>query len=472
MSIDLVIICLFLAINLVIGLACSKNINDLNQFSVGHRAFGSFAIYASLTASFIGGGYTLGNAAKVQQYGLIYACALLGFSLKEIFVALWIAPRMHAFHDCLSVGDIIGKCYGKSAKFFTGIFSLLICAGILGAQVGALNAIFSTFFELNALWGVLISFGIIIIYASLGGMRAVVYTDILQFIILMIGVPLTFFVGLHVIGGWPKIVATVPSTHLFFLNNLSDFARFAALFIAFMLGEALVPPYVQRLFMTKTTQQTKRATLASGLTSIPFFLIAGAIGLVAYVLNPNLPDNQAFPYVVQHTLSPALRGLVIASIVAIIMSSAAGFLNAAAVAFTNDLIQPIWGNKLTSKQLLNFAKLSTFIVGIIAIVFALMINNVLDILLSSYQFWAPIILVPLLAAIFQWPVSKQHFLAGAMGGITAVGFWQFVLNNPYAINSLIIGVLANAVCFAASIGLTKNLEQRNKNARKTRAYIE
>ena len=162
MDLDIAIIVIFLALNLVIGVISSKNINSFDRFSVGKRTFTSFAIFASLSASFIGGGYTLGNAGKVFSHGMIYAVALLGFSLKEILVAQVIAPRMAAYHNSLSIGDIIAKRYGKAAKVMTGIFGVLVCTGILGAQVGAMGAVFNTFLHIKASWGIIIGFSIIL----------------------------------------------------------------------------------------------------------------------------------------------------------------------------------------------------------------------------------------------------------------------------------------------------------------------
>ena len=162
MAYDFSIIIIFLAVNLLIGGFTSRYIKTLDHFSVGSRSFSTFAVFASLSATYIGGGYTLGNAAKVYEIGIVFAFALLGFSLKEILVAQFIAPRMDAFRDCLSIGDIMERRYGTVAKIVTGVFAILICTGILGAQVGAMAAIFERFFHLPASLGVIIGFGVII----------------------------------------------------------------------------------------------------------------------------------------------------------------------------------------------------------------------------------------------------------------------------------------------------------------------
>lgn len=449
MIVDNTIIVLFLIANLYIGYLSSKKIINFSHFSVGHRGFSSVLIFCTLSATFIGGGYTIGNAGKVFSSGLIYSFALLGFSLKEILVACFVAPRMGRFNDCHSIGDIMLKQYGTKVKVVTGFLSLLICGGILGAQVGALAAIFDTTLPINATLGVVIAFAILLVYSSLGGMRAVVFTDTLQFCILAVGIPLTFFIGLYHIGGWHKITAVVPPHYIDFLYSPGSWGVFALLFVTFIFGETLVPPYVQRLFMAKDVKSTFKGTLASGLVSIPIFLLCGGIGLIAYTYNQHMDPNNAFTSVVSHLLPVGVRGLVIAALLSIILSSAAGFLNSASIAFVNDIVKPLKKNN-DRINYLRMARLSTIIVGVIAVIFAFSVKGILDILLMAYNFWSPIMLVPLIAVIFKVNATAKDFFIAALFGVLGELLWQYVFRSPQGIPPLIFGLLCNLVAFSLS----------------------
>jgi len=92
-------------------------------------------------------------------------------------------------------------------------------------------------------------------------------------------------------------------------------------------------------------------------------------------------------------------------------------------------------------------KIINFFVGILAIVFAVKIKRLLDILVYSYNFWSPIVLVPLVVAILGGKVTKTQFYCGMAGGIIGVAGWNFVLNSPFEIDGLIIGVIGNALLF-------------------------
>lgn len=444
---DTVVIGIYLVGILAVGLWAGKGVTSLAQFSVAGRSFKSAVIFATLSASFIGGGFSMGNAEKVFLFGIVNIFALWGFSLKEILVAQVIAPRMGAYQSAISVGDMMGMHYGRGAKVITGVFSVVVCAGILGAQVGSIGYIFNVFLGMKQIYGILIGCGIVIAYSTAGGMRAVVYTDVIQFILLSVGIPLTLIFGVMKVGGVAALVEAVPASRFDFPGGYGTVLAFASLFLTFVLGETLVPPYVQRLLLSKDTGQTRKGTLWSGLFSIPFFAITGAIGLVALALKPDLDPNLSMPFVIKEVLPAGLRGVVIAGVISIVMSSADTFLNAAAVSFTNDVLGPLSGHRLGPRGELLAVRLINLFVGVLAVVFAIRIRSILDILIYSYNFWSPIVLVPLVAAIVGVKASRRCFFLGGLAGAVGVVAWNLGLHAPLGIDGLIIGIAANGVVF-------------------------
>ena len=440
------IIFVYLAIVLFLGLWAGRGVKSIKDYATAGKTFGALVIFATLSASFIGGGFSTGNAEKVFLVGIANIVALWGFSLKEVMVARFIAPRMERYPDAISVGDIMEPHYGKGARIFSGVFGVLLCAGILGAQVGAMGYVFHLFMGVERETGIMLGCGIVIFYATIGGMRSVVWTDIFQFIILAIGLPLTLYFGIQHAGGLDAVIQATPDAHRTLPTDPKALLSLAALFVAFFLGETLVPPYVQRLLIGKNTKEIVRGTMLSGLFSVPFFAITGLIGLVALALNPELNANLALPYVVQESLPPFFQGIVIAAIISIIMSSADSFLNGAAISFTNDIMRPLLKKELSSKKELRIAQGVTLLVGVLSIVFALSITSVLDILLYAYNFWAPTVLIPLAAAILGAYVSRKRLVIGATAGIVAAILWN-LLDSPYGIDGLVIGALANAAFF-------------------------
>ena len=446
--IDNLILGIYLAVILCVGLWAGRGVTKLEHFSVAGRGFRSWIVFATLSASFIGGGFTMGNAEKVFLFGVVNIVALWGFSLKEILVARLIAPRMYRFGTAISVGDIMGQAHGKLSQVVTGVFGLLLCAGIMGAQVGAMGYVFNLFLGMDKMLGVFIGCGIAITYATVGGMRAVVFTDILQFLVLGVGIPLALWMGMDKAGGLDAVLSAAGPERLAPLGSMGLLAL-GSLFLSFLLGETLVPPYVQRLMIGKSVAHTARGTLWSGLFSIPFFAISGGIGLVAFALAPDLDPNLALPYVVQQALPVGLRGLVVAGIISVVMSSADSFLNGAAVCLTSDVVLPLRRDSLSERARLNLAKAATLVTGLLSIVFALAIESILDILLYAYNFWAPVILPPLVAAFFGVRAGSGLFLASAAVGLACTLVWNTLLGGPAGIDGLIVGVFGNALVFLA-----------------------
>ena len=447
MILDYVIIAVYLCAILLLGLWSGKGMKSLQDFSVSHRSYGSMVIFATLSASFIGGGFSIGNAEKVFRFGIVNIVVLWGFSLKEILVAKFIAPRTGNFTGVISVGDIMDRGYGKTARIVSGFFSVFLCAGIVGAQVGAMGLIFNVFLGIPPIWGILIGCGIVIAYSTVGGMRAVVLTDVIQFCVLAIGLPAALIFGLMKVGGFSAIKAAAPATHFSIPGDAMTVGAFLSLFLTFLLGETLVPPYVQRLFIAKDATHTARGTMLSGIFSIPFFAITGAIGLVALALDPELDPNLAMPYVIRTVLPAGVRGIVIAGVISIVMSSADSFLNGAATCCINDIVKPLWKKPLSERRELLLAKLTNCLVGVFAVIFAIKIRSILDILVYAYNFWAPVIVVPLAAVLLGVRATRAAFLAGTIAGVIGVLTWNGLLRSQTGIEGLVIGVFCNLIAF-------------------------
>ncbi len=445
---DNIIVAIYLVGILALGIGVGKGIRTLREYSVCNRSFSAMVIFATLSASFIGGGFSIGNAEKVFLFGIMNIVALWGFSLSQLLVARFMAPRIDRFEGFISVGDIMEPSYGRMGKVITGIFAVMLCAGIVGAQVGAISKIFSVFLGMKPVWGILIGCGIVISYSTVGGMKSVVYTDVAQFILLIIGIPLVLFIGVGYAGGLKNVLDAAPQEHFRILpEGTKSLIPLISLFLTFLVGETLVPPYVQRLFVGKNAAETSLGTYLSGIVSIPFFLITGAIGLVALAINPDVEASLAMPYVIRTVLPLGIKGLVIAGMISVVMSSADSFLNAASVSFVNDVVQPLRRHPLVEKAQLHLARIITVAVGVASIIFALMIKSVLDILIFAYNFWAPAILIPLVAAILGIKAAKKSFLAAAVCGIVSAVVWDAILKSPGGFSGLVLGVFVNLFVF-------------------------
>ena len=450
---DIVIVIIYLICLLSLALYDSK-VQSYSQYGAGGKQYSAIIIFCTLTASYVGGGFTIGLSAKTFSYGIVYVLAMFGFSIKEMLIAQYLAPRMATFQEnCSTTGDIMERSYGKAGKILTGIASVIVCGGIIGAQFAACGNIFYIFFGLQFMQGVILTAVVIIAYVTFGGLKSVIRANIFNFIILITMIALIFILGLNKIGSISDFVALTPKHYLTPDGNLG-YITFIILFLSFFFGETLVPPYTQRLLIGKSTTETKRGTFYSGIFSLFIFTIVGIIGMVAHILDPLLKSDLAFPYAVSEVLPYGLKGLGVAAMLAIIISSADAFLNAVSIAIKKDILEPIFNSSNDNfEHQLMLSRIITIVTGIIATIFALSTESVLDILLYSYQFWTPFILVPLVAAIYQVKTSKITFWLSSIAGIATVILWNSF--SPYistvkgSLEGVILGIFMNFIVFTS-----------------------
>lgn len=447
MGVDIAIVVGYVLVLVGMSLRGGRGIRSAADFTAAGGQYGAAVIFATMAASYVGGGYSSGNAAAAFDHGISTTLALFGFSLSMLIIGKWIAPGADRFRGESTVGGIIGRCYGRSAQVLTGVFSFLVCAGVVGAQVETMGVVFQVLLRLPPALGSLLGCGIVLIYSTFGGMQSVIVADVLQFLLLAVGMPVLLVAGVHQAGGWDAVLAAVPASHLDPFSGTTP-AGFVSLFFCMMLGEALVPPYTQRLLIGKNARSTARGTMLSGLFSIPFFMITGLIGLTAYVLQVSDQAATAMPALIKEVLPVGVRGVVMAAMVSIMLSAADSFLNSASISLVCDTLMPLRPG-LTGRQQLRALRLTNLLTGIAAIAVSFALPDVFGILMLAYSFWSPLILVPLAAGFLGVRSNGRAFRYALLAGLTLTLIWNVLLHKPWGIDGSIIGVLGNLAVFTA-----------------------
>jgi len=255
----------------------------------------------------------------------------------------------------------------------------------------------------------------------------------------------------------------VPDAHFSFLGTWT-IGTFVSVAIGFFFGEALAAPYTQRAFSAPDSANAKRGFVASGFFSF-FLFVTGSIGLVGLVLFPDTPPDQILPTVVNRILPVGITGLIVAALLAVIMSSGSAFLNSTAVVFAKDIFVPFVRPDASHSQVLWVQRVVTAIVGIGAIIFALTAPSIIDAILLSYLLWAPTIIIPLVAAVVWGLRGGKAAVSAMVSGGVAAAVWQWGLGEPLGVSGLVVGLMTNLVILLA----VYNLWVSNREARSTEA---
>ena len=445
MWLDVGTVLLYILLLIGMGLRGGRNVKNAGDYTASSSRYGTLVIFASLSASYVGGGYSSGNAAKSFAGGIGTTLTLFGLSISMILIGCCLVPGVVRFTGISTVGGIIGKSYGRAARVLTGLFSFICCAGVVGAQMEAMGLVFHVLLGVNEHVGVYIGCGIVLLYSTFGGLQSVIMADMLQFVLLAVGMPLLLFMGLQQAGGISSVLSTLPSDYFNPFNGTTRIG-FLSMFLTLMFGEALAPPYTQRLLIGRNPRGTSRATVLSGLFSVPFFIMTGLIGLTAYALSVTENAAYAMPALMLTVLPVGIRGIVMAAMISIILSAADDFLNSAAIALVCDAIIPLHPTLSDRKQLW-LLRIVNFATGIAAVAVTFILPDVFEILVVAYSFWCPLILVPLVAAFLGVRSNGRAFRYALLSGLSITLLWNYVWVKPWGVDGAVVGMFVNLFVF-------------------------
>jgi len=406
-----------------------------------------FVMAASMCASFIGGGFSLGNAERAFQSGLVNTLLLWGFSLGQIVVGLLFAGRFSALRRVSTPGGVIGTVSGDGPRMLCGVLSVFYCVGVLGAQVRAIGLVGSYLFAAPAALCSLIGFAVLLVYSTLGGLRASVRSDFLQILFLAFGLLAGLAAASVRLGGLAGLKARLPESFLSLTGKMSA-PQIVSAMSAFAVGEMLCPPSVQRMLLSRNPARVRAATLLSALVSIPFFAVTGFIGLYARSLGTTGNPAFAMPSLLSGVLFFPLGALICAAMLCVYLSSGGAFLSSCAACLTEDLLPFFRHSCPDDAAQLRTIRISNVVCGLAALALAMSFDDVLSILVFSYSFWAPVVLVPLVAALYGRGLCASRFFACCAIACAALIGWR-AAGSPFGVSPLIAGLFADIVAFWA-----------------------
>ena len=188
--IDVAVVALYLLVCLCIGLYKASRVSTLKVFALGRSSLVSPVLVITILASAFGAGSIFGYSEKIYIYGIFYIICILFAPFFWLITAWVFARNIERFSGCLSISEVMFKLYGPPGRWVTSIVSIIFSLGILAAHATAIGYIFHYFFNIPHWWGIVISYTVLTLYSALGGIRAVVLTEIFQFTIFFFIMPI------------------------------------------------------------------------------------------------------------------------------------------------------------------------------------------------------------------------------------------------------------------------------------------
>lgn len=463
--IDLTIFVIYMLVMLGVGFYFLKKNKSTDDYYVGGRSMGSWHVGLSVVATDVGGGFSIGLGGLGFTMGLSGSWMLFTGLIGAWLAAVLLIPTISKLSkdiNLLTFPQVFGHFYDKKVALLAGIISAIGYIGFTSSQILAGAKLASaSFVDLNLNSALIIMGVIAIVYTVMGGMKAVIYTDTIQWIILMsglifIGIPM----GYNAIGGFEAVRSTLGPEFLSFSNiEWQTFVNWGITIIPiWFVGMTLY----QRIYSCRDEKQAKKAWFIAGLFEWPIMAMMGVmLGLFARVAAEQgmfaslgygetaaLDAELGLPLLIRSILPVGLMGLMMSAYFSAIMSTADSCLMAA----SGNLLTDVFGKWLHINQsdakVLRSSQWLTLIIGALALVLALFMTDVLELMLYSYAFMVSGLFVPIIAALF-WKGRNGNaaFASMLIGGSTTLVLILSGVALPFGLDANIYGILGSLITY-------------------------
>ncbi len=413
LAIDTAVLLFYFFGIVALGLWAGRRNKNLQDFSLGSRSIPWWAVLASIVAAETSAATFLGTPAegfKTRAY--FYGQLVIGTVLARVIIAYTFIKPYYDYR-VQSVYEFLTVRFGPATKnMASGIFLFTRVLGIgvrlyLGGAIMVViwRYLFPTLpVSLNTyIWGIIFVTVITTLYTAAGGIKAVVWTDLIQAILMLSSVGFAIYLLLQNIPGgfetvkenfggvaniqvfqtgWDASLPFGPALKAMLEEPYTLFAAFIGSTLLTMATHGTDQDMVQRMLTAPNYRKSQLSLILSGLMDIPIvaaFLTVGILLSVYYTVVPgaSLPaaDNEIFGHYIVHEMPVGFRGLIIAGVFATMMGSTSAALNALATSFTKDFYLPYINRRATDRQAIRAARIATSVFGILMIVVAALAAN-------------------------------------------------------------------------------------------------
>ncbi|MYA35605.1 MAG: sodium/solute symporter [Gammaproteobacteria bacterium] len=442
---DWIVIAAYFGVLLALVLAVTRRQQTSTDYFLAGRNVGFFAIGASIFASNIGSEHIVGLAGQGASTGL----AMAHYELHAWIVVLlaWVFVPFYYQAGVFTMPEFLERRFGPTPRWILSLVSLaayVLTKVSVTVYAGAI--IFSTLLPDTfgspeaAFWvGAVVTVLLTGLYTVAGGLRAVLYTDSAQAIVLLIGSGAITWFGLQQLGGWGELQA-------FAAANVAEYALWRPLsdpefpWLGILIASPIVGIWywctdqyiVQRTLAAKNLTEARRGALWGAFLKVwPvfIFLVPGLIGaalnargLLQIPLDSagNPVGDQVFPTMVVSLLPAGLRGLVVAGLLAALMSSLSSLFNSTATLFTVDIYEKL-RPKATEQQIVAVGRMATGVVIVLGLI------------------WIPIMPAVSEGGLYQYLQNVQSYLAPPITAVFLLGIFNQRVNSRGAVWGMGLG---------------------------------
>jgi SSS family solute:Na+ symporter len=440
-------VALYLVVTVAIGLWAARRVHNAKDYVVAGRSVPLFMSTALVFATWFGAETVLGVSATFLNDGLGGIVAdPFGFSFCLVIIALFFARAFYRL-NLLTIGDFYRGRYNKTVEVATSICITLSYLGWVAAQLTALGVVFHTL-SAGAIplgWGIALGTGVVLLYTLFGGMWSVAYTDVLQSVIIIVGlIYLAFLLG-GAAGGFDRVVAHAAEAEKFqFWPKLEtrEVLAFLAAFLTAALGSIPQQDVFQRVTAAKDADTAVRGTLFGGLIYFCMAFVPIYLAYCALIIDPKMVEpllkgenNESqliLPNLIAGHTPFFAQVMFFGALLSAIMSSASAALLAPSTLFTENVLRP-FVPRMGDRELLLVMRLVLVIFALAVMVFALLSDaSIYQMVQNAYKVTLVSAFVPLVMGLY-W---RRSTVDGALFSVV-LGISTWVLMEIFAPEAIV-----------------------------------
>jgi SSS family solute:Na+ symporter len=442
---------IYIIVTLAIGFWASKRIKTAKDFTLAGRSLSTSIVGVTIFATWFGASNIMGNPGHFIERGVAaFVTNIFSGSLCLAFIGFFYIKKLYRM-NISTVGDFIRIRYNKQLDLAISTILILTYFPWIASQFVALAFLFNAVLGISLHNGILLSALIVVIYTYVGGMWAVSYTDMLQSVLILVGLVILLVNVLNQTGGISPLFTDKPKDFfsIFPKDGLENWSEYIALWLAFFIGATPVQEIYQRAFSAKTEKAAVNGVYLSALLLLIIPIIPLIIGLAAVQLHPeliNIDSGQSLiPAMVSAYSSMPIQVLFYGALISAILSTSSGAMLAPATIIGENLLKPYLPN-LTDKHLLLWTRISVVIVAIISCIFAFNDSDIIGLVVASLSLVLVCIFAPFTFGFF-W---KKASIFGAWSAIIIGGLtWFLCYIFETQIDPTIYGTPASCVAMIA-----------------------
>jgi SSS family solute:Na+ symporter len=395
-----------------------KNHTILDYFFAG-RSLPFWALAITFVASWWGAGSAISTADLAYDDGM-GAFFYYGVPVLIATFLMMIGARRIRNVGYLTQGEMMKARYNERVAKILAVMILIFMTFNAASQMVGIGDYFGSCLNLPYLPAILLGTAIVLIYSMFGGFRAVVLTDIIQFVLLTLSALIVFIAGMHFAGGIDGIAGAAEAAHKEgYMNMTSGVHKYLAYVITFGCSWCIQANVWQRISAAKDAGSARNMTVLSFFMYIPLYLIVVLTGMAGFVLYPDgIPSGGIVSAITRDYLSPAVSALVFVGISAAIMSTMDSLINTAAMEIMIDL-NP---KQETEEKKLQKSGIATLAVTAAALLIALQIPSILSISWLASDVITTGVFVPMILGFFWRRGNAKGAEASMIGGLCFCGY--------------------------------------------------